>query len=295
MRTVSLADIELAVEERGSGPVLLFVHGFPLDHTMWRWQIDDFSARYRVLAPDLRGFGKSALGDEKMVTMRRYADDLAAMLDRLGVHEKIVFIGLSMGGYIAWQFWQKYAGRLAGLVLCDTRAVADAPSAKVGRAELAARVRTEGPQAAADAMLPKLFSPQTPSPLARPELVEGTGEGRGEGEAHKQSAAPCSSTSPVADTRAAILRNSLLGIAAALAGMAERPDVTEVLGGIAVPTLAIVGEHDAISTPAEMRDIADCIPGAQFAVIPHAGHMSPLENPQAFNAALTGFLASIGY
>jgi 3-oxoadipate enol-lactonase len=284
MRTVSLADIEMAVEDRGSGPVLLFVHGFPLDHTMWRWQVDEFSARYRVLAPDLRGFGKSQLGDEKMVTMRRYADDLAAMLDRLGIREKIVFIGLSMGGYVAWQCWQKYADRLAGLVLCDTRAVADAPPAKVGRAELAARVKTEGAQAAADAMLPKLFSAQTPSPLK--------GEGRGEGDVDNE---VTGAATAVTETRAAILRNSLLGIAAALAGMAQRPDVTEMLGGISVPTLVIVGEHDAISTPEEMRTIADRIPGAQFAVIPTAGHMSPLENPRAFNAALTGFLASIGY
>jgi pimeloyl-ACP methyl ester carboxylesterase len=291
MRTISLADIELAVEDRGSGPVLLFVHGFPLDHTMWRWQIDEFSAHYRVLAPDLRGFGASTLGDVTAVTMRRYADDLAAMLDRLDVREKIVFIVLSMGGYIAWQFWQKYADRLAGLVLCDTRAVADAPPAKVGRAELAARVKTEGPPAAADAMLPKLFASQTPSPLARPELVEGTGEGQGEGDEDNETRG---AATPVAETRAAILRNSPAGIAAALAGMAERPDMTEMLGGITVPTLVIVGEHDVISTPEEMRGIADRIPGAQFALVPNAGHMSPLENPPAFNAALAGFLASIG-
>ncbi len=264
MRTVSLADVDLAVEDRGSGPVLLFVHGFPLDHTMWRSQIDEFSARFRVLAPDLRGFGASALGDGP-VTMRRYADDLADLLDRLNIREKIVFIGLSMGGYVAWQFWQKYADRLAGLVLCDTRAVADAPPAKAGRAELAARVNAEGPQAAADAMLPKLFGPdfQRDNPAA------------------------------IAETRTAIFRNSSAGIAAALSGMAERPDVTEMLGGITVPTLVIVGEHDAISTPTEMRGIAGRIPGAQFALIPAAGHMSPLESPRAFNAALIRFLAAV--
>ena len=265
MRTVVLADIELAVEDRGSGPVLLFVHGFPLDHTMWCWQIDEFSQRYRVLAPDLRGFGQSTLGDGP-VTMRRYADDLAAMLDRLSVKNKIVFCGLSMGGYIAWQFWQKYAERLAALILCDTRAVADTPQAKTGRAELAARVKAAGPQAAADAMLPKLFGP----------------EGR--------AVRAVLQTEPVAETRAAIVRNSPTGIAAALAGMAERPDSSDMLAGINVPTLVIVGEHDTLSPPAEMRGIADRIPGAQFALIPAAGHMSPLENPPAFNAALEHFL-----
>jgi 3-oxoadipate enol-lactonase len=261
MRTVSLADIELAVEDRGSGPVLLFVHGFPLDHTMWQAQIDEFSQRYRVLAPDLRGFGQSRLGDGPVI-MRRYADDLAAMLDRLSVKNKIVFCGLSMGGYIAWQFWQKYAERLAALILCDTRAVADTPQAKTGRAELAARVKAAGPQAAADAMLPKLFGPE--SQRDHPAAV--------------------------AETRAAILRNSPAGIAAALDGMANRPDASDTLAGINVPTLVIVGEHDTLSPPAEMRGIAEQIPGAQFALIPAAGHMSPLENPRVFNAALEHFL-----
>jgi 3-oxoadipate enol-lactonase len=261
MRSISLADVELAVEDRGSGPVLFFVHGFPLDHTMWRWQIDEFSQRYRVLAPDLRGFGQSTLGDGP-VTMRRYADDLAELLDQLDVRDKNVFCGLSMGGYIAWQFWQKYAERLAALVFCDTRAVADTPQAKTGRTELAARVKAEGPQAAADAMLPKLFGPE--SQRDHPAAI--------------------------AETRAAIVRNSPTGIAAALAGMAERPDSSDMLAGINVPTLVIVGEHDTLSPPAEMRGIADRIPGAQFALIPAAGHMSPLENPPAFNAALEHFL-----
>jgi 3-oxoadipate enol-lactonase len=266
MRTISITDIELAVEDRGSGPVLLFVHGFPLDNTMWQAQIDEFSQRYRVLAPDLRGFGQSTLGNGP-VTMRRYADDLAGLLDRLDVRDKIVFCGLSMGGYIAWQFWQKYAERLAGLVLCDTRAVADTPQAKTGRAELAARVIAEGPQAAADAMLPKLLG------------------------AESQRDHPAA----VAETRAAILRSSPSGIAAALDGMANRPDASDMLAGINVPTLVIVGEHDKLSPPAEMRGIAEKIPGAQFVLIPAAGHMSPLENPGAFSAALIRFLAETDF
>jgi len=262
MQTTSLADVELAIEDRGTGPVLLLVHGFPLDHSMWQAQIDEFSTRFRVLAPDLRGFGGSGLGTGE-VTMRRYADDLAALLDRLDIDDKIIYCGLSMGGYIAWQFWQKYADRLAGLVLCDTRAVADSPQAKAGRAELAARVLAAGSQAAAEAMLPKLFGPQ--SERDHPEAIE--------------------------QTRAVILGNSPAGIAAALDGMAKRPDATDMLAGINVPTLVVVGEHDGISPPAEMQGIAERIPAAQFALIPSAGHMSPLENPVAFNAVLGRFLA----
>jgi 3-oxoadipate enol-lactonase len=261
MQTVPLDDIDLAVEDRGAGSVLLLVHGFPLDHTMWRAQIDEFSQHYRVLAPDLRGCGASGLGGGE-VTMRRYADDLAVLLERLGIRDKIVYCGLSMGGYIAWQFWQKYAERLAGLVVCDTRAAGDTPQAQAGRAELAARVLAEGAKAAADAMLPKLFGPE--SERNHPQAIE--------------------------QTRAAILANPPAGIAAALDGMAKRPDATEMLAGIDVPTLVVAGEHDSISPVAEMRGIAARIPGAELAVIPNAGHMSPLEEPRAFNEALGRFL-----
>lgn len=261
LKTVKLDDLELALEDRGTGRLLLFVHGFPLDHTMWGHQIDEFARGYRVLAPDLRGFGQSSLGENE-VTMLRYADDLATLLDRLGVKEPIVFCGLSMGGYIAWQFWQKYADRLAALVLCDTRSVADTPQAREGRAQLAEKVRAAGPQAAADAMLPKLFA--SDSGRRHPEWLQAT--------------------------RESILRNRPEGIIAALDGMAKRPDATEMLAGIAVPTLVVVGEHDAISPPAEMREIADRIPGAQFEIIKKAGHMSPLEEPAAFNTELARFL-----
>jgi 3-oxoadipate enol-lactonase len=264
MKTVNLGEVELTFEDRGAGPVLLLVHGFPLDHTMWRHQIDEFSRGYRVISPDLRGFGQSSLGEGE-VTMRRYADDLAALLDRLAVRERVVFCGLSMGGYIAWQFWQKYSDRLAALVLCDTRAVADTPQARAGRGQLADKVRAVGSQAAADAMLPKLFAPE--SGRRHPAWLNAA--------------------------REAILRNSPEGIIAALHGMAKRPDATEVMAGIGVPTLVIVGEHDAISPPAEMRSIADRIRSSQFAIIKNAGHMSPLEEPAAFNAELSGFLARV--
>ncbi|HEV2973245.1 MAG TPA: alpha/beta fold hydrolase [Pirellulales bacterium] len=272
MQTISLGDVDLAVEDRGVGPVLLLVHGFPLDHSMWRAQIDEFSQRYRVLAPDLRGFGASGpgrgLGSGECsgeITMRRYADDLAVLLDRLGIRDSIVYCGLSMGGYVAWQFWQKCADRLDGLVVCDTRAVGDTPQAKAGRAELAARVLAEGAKAAADAMLPKLFGPE--SQRDHPQAIE--------------------------QTRAAILGNPPAGIAAALHGMATRPDATEMLAGIDVPTLVVVGEHDSISPVAEMRGIAERIPGAELAVIRNAGHMSPLEEPRAFNDALGRFLERV--
>ena len=126
MARVQVRDTELHVVDRGGGPVVLLVHGFPLSHRMWESQIAALSDRSRVIAPDLRGFGESAplRNTEDVLTMEQFADDLAAMLTVLGVGEPVVFCGLSMGGYIAWQFWRKYASRVRALVLCDTRAVA---------------------------------------------------------------------------------------------------------------------------------------------------------------------------
>jgi pimeloyl-ACP methyl ester carboxylesterase len=244
---------------------LLLVHGFPLDHTMWRPQIDYFNSRGRVIAPDLRGFGDSsnaAAQADSAISMGTYADDLNALLDTLEVNRPIVFCGLSMGGYIAWQFCAKHAARLAALVVCDTRSIADTPQAVAGRMELTKRVLAEGIEPVKAAMMPKFFGQET---LAK-QL-------------------PC-----IADTAAAIERASPAGVAAALGAMAGRPDMTASLREIRVPTLVVVGEHDVISPVEEMRGIAERIPGAEFVVIPGAGHMSPLENPAAFNAALERFL-----
>src|SRR5438132_539511 len=138
MKTVRISTGDLAYIDRGAGQPVLHVHGFPLDHTMWDAQVEALSGQMRVIAPDLRGFGESPLGSVdpvRGISMERYADDLVELLDALALQNDvpIVFVGLSMGGYIAWQFVQKYAARLRALVLCDTRAVADTDDARSGR------------------------------------------------------------------------------------------------------------------------------------------------------------------
>jgi 3-oxoadipate enol-lactonase len=255
---------ELWYLERGAGLPLLLVHGFPLDHTMWAGQVDELPAHCRVIAPDLRGFGRSPAGGET-VSMEHFADDLAALLDGLGITEPVVLCGLSMGGYIALQFWRKHRARLRGLVLCDTRAAADTPEAAAARLTLAERVLREGPAPLVEIMLPKLFG--EPTRRQRPDVVEGL--------------------------RRVMMATDPRGIAAAARGMAERPDMTGMLGRIECPTLVIVGRHDAVSPPAEMRGIAEAVPGAKFVEIPAAGHMSPLENPAAVNAAFAEFLSNL--
>jgi 3-oxoadipate enol-lactonase len=252
----------LNVVEAGRGVPLLLVHGYPLDHSMWQGQIDGLADVCRVIAPDLRGFGASGV-TAGTVTMEKMADDLAELLDALTIREPIVFCGLSMGGYVAWQFALRHRQRLAKLILCDTRAVADSPDAAAGRLKTADKVVAEGAAVAAEALITKLFGPATYQ--QQPQIVEAT--------------------------RQVILRTKPEGIAAALRGMAQRPDVTSRLKELDVPALVICGEHDGISPPNEMRQIAAAMPKARYVQIDGAGHMSPLERPEAVNAAVREFLA----
>ncbi len=267
VRTLRAGAVELAVREQGSGPPILFAHGFPLDHSMWDEQFaaaSPLAASYRLIAPDLRGFGSSSV-TSGTVGMQQMADDLAALLDALEVTEPVVFCGLSMGGYVAWRFWERHPQRVRALVLCDTRSAPDTPEAARGRHQLAARVLAEGVAPVAETMLPKLFAKQTTS--RQPARVQAMEE--------------------------VIRRTSPEGIAAALRGMAERPDATPLLPSIRVPTLVVVGQHDAISPPAEMRQIAEAITGAKFLEVSDAGHLAPLENPAAVNAAIAEFCARL--
>jgi len=269
MNLVDLSTTSLAFVDRGDGVPVLLVHGFPLDHTMWDAQIEALAGSCRVIAPDLRGFGRSPLGNinvERGVSMEQYAEDLAELLEALAVVESIVLVGFSMGGYVAWQFMRKHPERVRALVQCDTRSAADSDDARAARIKIAESVANTGSGPVADAMLPKLLSPRT-----------------------LESGAPV-----VARVRAMIERTGPAAIAAAQRGMAARPDVSELLPKISVPTLVLCGEQDAISPPREMQAIAEAIPNAEFLVIPGVGHMTTMENPQAVNDALVRFVEGVG-
>lgn len=262
------ADIDFAYVDEGTGPPVLLVHGFPLDRTMWDAQAAALSTDFRVLAPDLRGFGESGIGPgdaDDGVSMETYAADLVALLDAAGVSEPVVLAGFSMGGYVGWQFALQHVDRLRALVACDTRAIADTDEAAANRESMATEVLAADSSAAAEGMIPKLIAPRT---------LEFGGPA-------------------VARLMEMIGRATPAGIAAAQRGMAVRPDVRQQLAEIAVPALVVVGEEDAISPPTEMAEIAAALPDATFVEIPTAGHMSPLENPGDFNAALLDFLASL--
>jgi 3-oxoadipate enol-lactonase len=260
MKSLKLGDQTIRYVDQGRGRCLLFVHGFPLDHTSWQFQIDELSDNFRVICPDLPGFGMSLPVCEQW-SLRQLADDLAEMLQRLDI-ATAAFCGLSMGGYIGWQFAHFHSHRLEALVACDTRAKNDSEAVARGRQIMANSVHQQGSASVADQMIPKLFSDS--SLQAKSDLV--------------------------AMTRATISRTDPDSIAMGQLAMAERPDATTLLEEINVPTMFAVGEFDQITSPEEMRSDARRVKDSHFRVISGAGHLAPLENPAEFNLELTKFL-----
>ena len=257
-------DLRLAYGDRGREHerALLLVHGFPLDRRLWAAQAGAFGTIARVITPDLRGHGKSTIVPGPF-TMDQHADDLAALLDYLKIRRAVV-AGLSMGAYVAFAFWRRYPGRVRGLILADTRAEPDSAAARAGRDAAMAKVQQIGAAAYVDEMLPRLLAPDS---LADGKIV---------GAARKMM-----TEQPVA------------GIIGALGGLRDRPDSRATLPTITVPALVIAGEADVVTPPADAQAMAAAIPGARLAVIPKAGHLTPMENPRAFNAVVRAFLCGL--
>ena len=266
--TFSHNGYQLGYYETGKGPAIVMLHGFPFDHQMWRPQIESMSTGFRVIAPDLRGFGESTLGPadaSQGIEMADYAADVTAVLDRASVEEPVILCGFSMGGYVLWQCLKQFSERIRGIVLCDTKASSDSQEAAEGRIRMAETVVSTGTAPVADAMLPKLLAASTWD--SKSDVVE--------------------------QVEAMIHRSDPSAIAAAQRGMARRPDARADLSSIKCPTLAIVGAEDLVTTPQEMNQIVRDISDAVLVQIPLAGHMSTLENPQAVNEALLGFIAKL--
>jgi 3-oxoadipate enol-lactonase len=254
----------MAYRDRGRGreTTLLLIHGFPLDSRLWDAQVAGLSSRVRVIAPDLRGSGHSDVPPAPY-SVDQYADDLLALLDRLGI-ERAIVAGLSMGGYIAFALWRRHPERVQALVLADTRAEPDSSQGRANRDASAARVREIGPAAFAEEMLPRIMAPaNVKDPRVR-------------GRALRMMAA-----------------QSADGIVGALGALRDRPDSRALLPSITVPVLVIVGCEDSLTPPADARTMAGAIPKARVIEVPRAGHLSPFENPRAVNAALRAFLGEV--
>ncbi|MCI0432975.1 MAG: alpha/beta hydrolase [Gemmatimonadetes bacterium] len=259
-----LNEFEIEWRESGSGDVVLFVHAFPLHSAMWGQQLAAMPPGWRGIAPDLRGFGSSEFVIADAYTMDMMADDLAELLDRLHI-ERAVVCGLSMGGYIALSFWRRHADRVRALILCDTRAGADSPEAAQARRELAQEVLTTGHAAVVETLLPRLLAPAT----------------------HRKN------RGAVTMVRAMMEEASPHTIARALLGIAQRADAEPLLRTIDVPVLAVCGDDDVIAGRGQAEILARGIRGARLEIIPGAGHLPNLEEPEEFNALLHQFLAGL--
>lgn len=256
--------VSLAVDVRGEGPAVLFVHGYPFNRTIWADQLEHLEG-YRRIAPDLRGMGESDAPDLGY-GMGTYAADLAALLDALAV-EDVILCGLSMGGYVAFEFLRRWRDRVRGLILIDSRSEADGAEARRVREASAALARESGAEAIADAMLPKVLAETTRQ--RSPEIA--------------------------ARMRAMMAATPVAGLVGALAAMRDRPDSTGLLPTFAgLPTLVIVGKEDTLTPPDAARRMAAAIPGARLTVVDGAAHVPPVERPSETTEAIREFLRIVG-
>ncbi len=240
-------------------PTVVFLHAFPLHAAMWDSQIAAVKADgWAALALDFPGFGRAHSSGQR--TMQEFAQSIVDRLERKEI-EEIILVGLSLGGYAAFRIMERDAGLVKGLVLADTRAAPDDSSARTKRLQMAARVESEGPGFLMTDFVPNLLS---------------------------------LNASPAAKERAAELAQHASGQAIynALAALASRPDSRLLLEDIGVPTLVVVGAEDTVTPPSEAQVLVDAIPNARLSLIQNAGHLSNLEQPEAFNTVLLEFLQS---
>jgi 3-oxoadipate enol-lactonase len=255
----------LAYDDQGAGPPLVLLHGYPFDRTTWSDQVAGLSGEYRLITPDLPGFGQTP-AISGTLTIDDMAEEVVELIRSLNLATPVIVGGLSMGGYVALAIAENNPGLLRALLLLNTRAGIDSPSTARGRKELATLVlEANSPELAVRASLPKLFAPATYR--EKPHLVERMGK---------------------------VMRGaSPEGVAAAARGMAVRPDRTDFLASIKVPTLVLAGEEDQLIPLDESREMARAIPGSVLVVVPGAGHLAPLEQPELTNAALREFLGGL--
>ena len=256
--------LEIGYDDVGTGMPVLFVHGFPLNRTMWAPQVSALVERCRCVAADLRGFGETPA--EPPYSMAQYADDLAGLLDQLKI-DRTVIVGLSMGGYVCFEFWRRHRHRVRAIVLADTKATADTAEALERRRGLIDVARTEGATAVANLQIPGIVGKTTRE--KQPDTYDAV---------HRMMA-----------------QADVAGIVGAVEAMMARPDSTPTLPTIDVPTLIVVGDEDVLTPPREARAMRDAIPGSVIEEIAQAGHLTPLERPAAFNHVLTEFLGALTY
>ncbi|MCX6168867.1 MAG: alpha/beta hydrolase [Ignavibacteriales bacterium] len=239
---------------------IIFVHGFPYDHTMWEDQIELLKNEYFCVAYDVRGLGESVVGDGQY-TMEAFVDDLFSVIKELKL-KKPVLCGLSMGGYIALRAVERDQFIFAGLILCDTKSEADDDTARLKRAAGINQINSGELIKFVDAFVTNCFAPETPKENEKMFLTTLF-------KAHK---------------------HDPIGVKGGIIAIMSRTDTSSYLSKIKLPTLVLCGSFDTLTPPVVMRHLAERIPGSEFAIIPRAGHMTPIENPDSVNDLILGFL-----
>jgi len=259
---ISIDDITISYFEYGSiqGLPVVFIHGFPFNHNMWKPQLLELPKGIHAIAYDVRGHGSSSVGDGQY-TLELFVDDLIALLDHLGI-EKAILCGLSMGGYIAQRTAERHPNRIEGLVLCDTKSGTDTDEEKIKRTDSIKTVKSAGVSAFTENFVKAVLWPGTLE--RRPEVVEFIKE--------------------------LIRTNSALGICGTLLALASRTDTTDRLSSIKVPACIIVGEYDLRTPPLHAQEMHKAITGSELHILSNSGHISNLENSKDFNEIIAAFL-----
>jgi 3-oxoadipate enol-lactonase len=244
-----------------NGLPIIFVHGFPLDHTMWDQQVAGLPAEYRYIAYDVRGHGQSAPGKNSDFTVKGFGHDLTALIDHLKI-DKCILCGLSMGGYIVMNALPDVKEKVAGLILCDTKAEGDTKEGKEKRMATIRKIKIEGLEKFSEAFVDGLLSPSNKdNQVLRNQLLK------------------------------MIQGNYSDNICKTLQALADRDDASSVLKKMDIPALIIVGEHDTITPLPFAENLKKLLKGSVLKVIPNAGHMSNLENTEEFNRVVSEFVA----
>jgi 3-oxoadipate enol-lactonase len=260
IRQVKSGDAEIAYRVLGEGTPVVLLHPFPASHEFWLPVAEALATRYRVILPDLRGHGDSGVG-EGSATMEKHALDIAGVMDDADVG-RAPLVGVSIGGYVLFEFWRRHRGRVAALGFCNTKAPADSAEARAGRLQAAAEVLERGTELFFESMVPRLLGKSTRE--TRPDLVEGA--------------------------LRMMRKMSPEDVAQVQRGMAERPDSVETLKTIDVRTLLVTGDEDILTGLNEAELMRQHISGSQLRVIPKAGHYSPWEQPEEAGRVVRQFL-----
>ena len=258
-----IKELSVFLEGNSKNQSIIYIHGFPYDHTMWKEQIDVLSKKYFCVTYDIRGLGDSPAGDGQY-TMESFVDDLESILQQLKL-DKPVLCGLSMGGYISFRALERMEEKFSAIVLCDTRSEADNNEGKLKRAAAIKRINTEGL-----------------APFAKDFITNCFGDDykKNSKEEFEKQIAKSSSFNPA-------------GVKGCLLAMLGRNDTTDYLSKIKIPALAICGENDVLTSPTVMKLLAEKISGVEFVIIKNCGHMSPIEKPKEVTEAIKNFLGKL--